>query len=110
MTRLCGLNPEISYAPVQWAIRGEEGYPRVRSTIDAETTVTAYEMLDDAVRAVLILINAEAHFEFINRRWNIEIDLKGKRFQFQWGPGYDFTLREFIGYILDHGHCPYLRK
>jgi len=111
MTRLCGLNPMIDYTPVKWALRqtvpgGDP--PRARATMEAETTVTAYESLADDERAALLLLNAECRFRFSDGSWTIRIDLKGSRYQFAFQAARGYTMKEFIGYLLDHGHCPSL--
>lgn len=112
MTRLCGLNPNIDYTPIQWALRtvfrDPDVPPQVLGTVEAETTVTAYEALSDAERAILLLLNAECHYRFPDQVWTIRIDLHGNRFQFAYQADRGYTLKEFIGYILDHGYCPAL--
>lgn len=102
MTRLCGLNPMIDYTPVKWAVRENT----VRSTNVAETTVTAYEALMDEDRAILLLLNGNAHYWLGAVAWTIEIDFHGSRYRLVWQDGCGWTLREFIGYLLDHGHPP----
>jgi len=109
MTRLCGLNPMIDYTPVKWALRqttprGDP--PRVRATTEAETTVTAYESLSEDDRAILLLLKGEAHYRFTDDSWTFRIDYKGQRYQFAWESGREWTLKAFIGYLFDHGHCP----
>lgn len=110
MTRICGLNPGIDYHPVRWALREfrQDTTPRVRETVEAETTVTAYEGLSDDDRAALLILNGRAHYRFIDQTWTIQIDLKGQRISFAFQEGHGYTLKSFIGYLLDHGHCPAL--
>lgn len=110
MTRLCGVNPGIDYSPIRWALRDfhQNVTPRVRGTVEAETTATAYEALTEEDRAALLILNAECRFEFSRGLWTITFDYKGDRVQVQYRAGGGYTIHEFFGYYLDHGHSPFL--
>lgn len=106
MTRLCGLNPEMDYGPVSWALRMSMGHPRVRGDVSAETTVTAWEALPADARAALLLLNAECHYSMASSTWNIDYDLHGERHRVVWSPYADMTIMETLAHILDYGYTP----
>lgn len=100
MTRLCGLNPTIDYTPVKWALSNK--------SVEAETTLTAYEGLAEDERAILVLLNGACVYHFRTGIWSISIDHMGEEICFIYHAGMGYTLKEFIGYFLDHGNFPWL--
>jgi hypothetical protein len=123
--RLCPLNPAIDYTPVRDAIRRMERYeencssritknqsvfelPYQPPTVDEETTITFYEMIDPDVRGILCLLGAKIDWIQSIRAWKIRLFVRGQQ-TFVYFEGGQATVEEwntFLGYTLTHGHAP----
>lgn len=117
MARLCKLNPEINYKPVQRAVDEMNNEPKkgssiwwdrvTRSSIEFyETTVTAYEMLTDDVKSLLVLMEITVEWHMMAHCWRLMFKHNGHDYDVFFPGGYPNRWHDFIGYILDYGHPP----